>query len=110
VYDIFGQYNIAFFIAGGLSTLGACVAFLVPILLVKHKNTNSKHSNAIECKIEKLYPGVHNERDTKGPLTPLYSDTIKPEHVSQCVYCSDLISLSGCPRNCIENTHPVKWV
>ncbi|XP_031561946.1 monocarboxylate transporter 10-like [Actinia tenebrosa] len=33
IYDIFGEYSIAFFISGGLSTLGVSVMFLVPLLL-----------------------------------------------------------------------------
>ena len=41
IYDTFGEYSIAFFVSGGLSTLGVAIMFLVPLLLDSRQQQSS---------------------------------------------------------------------
>jgi hypothetical protein len=125
IYDIFGEYSIAFFVSGGLSTLGVCVLFLVPLLLSKHQQIiqNSKTEAS----------GHKNTKSTSQPFNDLAKKDVivfKTPHEPVNVKllsnyekntltsslntklpamepCSDFVSLSGCPRHCIwDPTQP----
>lgn len=54
---MFGEYSIAFFVSGGLSTLGVSVMFVVPLLLPsrQHQNNGPKRTE-IYCLQERKTP------------------------------------------------------
>ncbi|XP_032238505.2 monocarboxylate transporter 10 [Nematostella vectensis] len=41
VYDVYQDYSLAFFISGGLTSLGVCVLFLVPLLMEEANETRT---------------------------------------------------------------------